>query len=156
MEKKSCSVCLTKPTPLQCDMCHEPSCKICSIYVDEDSFELFDHLPDSIRGKMFCPSCFNANVDSVLSDYQEALERAKDIDVFDITQGTETRLIKRIEKPIKVVDCKDREETLMRLAFQAAQRGCNTLVDTKLTSKKVQDGKWKKYIWSGTAVPVKR
>lgn len=103
---------------------------------------------------MFCPLCFNEKAEPILIEYQDILERAKSVDVFDKDQGTETRLIKRTEKPLRIVDCSDRKETLMRLAFIAAQKGFDTLVDTNITSRKVTNGRYKKLVWSGTAVPV--
>lgn len=88
-------------------------------------------------------------------DTQQALlEKAKNVDTFDKKQGSETRLIKRVEKPLKVTECDDREETLLRLAFLAAKKGYDTLVDVDIQSQKVGNKTYKKLVWNGTAVPV--
>ena len=57
--------------------------------------------------------------------------------------------------PIVINDCNDRSELLLRLAFLSAQKGFSTMVDVKIKSKKVGEGKaYRKVIWDGSAVPV--
>lgn len=60
----------------------------------------------------------------------------------------------RKEAPIKIDNCDDREETLLRLAFVAAQKNFDGLVDVELASKKVRDGSYQTHKWSGSAVPT--
>ncbi|MBT4763182.1 MAG: hypothetical protein HOO06_15925 [Bdellovibrionaceae bacterium] len=154
MEKDTCIVCCTNKTAILCDSCDQHSCKHCCYFIDEDSFELFKFLPDSMRGKAFCPNCYNDNVADELEQFQEALIRAKDVDVYGVEQSSETRLMRRTAKLLKVQDCDDRKEALMHLAFSAARDGFKTIVDVDLKSTKVGKGTYKKLIWSGTAVPL--
>ena len=80
---------------------------------------------------------------------------AKDVNVYVGNSDLRARAIRRIEKPVKIKDCASKEEALIRLGFLAAQKGFNTLVDVVLVSEKVGGVKrYKKLIWSGTAVPV--
>lgn len=155
MEKASCQSCFTAQTFLTCNLCEEHVCKSCARFVDEDEFEYPTLLPENIQNKTLCVSCFSKEADPVIEEYKTVLEKAKVVDVYDIKQGSETGLIKRIEKPLRIQDCDDREETLLRLAFLAAQKGYSTIVDVNLKSKKVeQGGKYKKLMWSGSGVPV--
>lgn len=102
----------------------------------------------------YCPECFNSQVQPEIEKYNELIEKARDINVFEKTQGKETRLIKRIEKPVKITDCPDRDEALLRLAFFAAEKNYNSIIDVDLIPKKVQDGRYQKTIWSGSGVPA--
>jgi hypothetical protein len=82
------------------------------------------------------------------------MEAAKEILVYEKSQGKETRLIKRIAKPVSVDHCADRNETILRLAFQAALAGYNGIIDVDLKSEKVRDGSYQTTRWSGTGVPT--
>lgn len=74
--------------------------------------------------------------------------------VFMKAQFKETRLIKRLEDPISVVACADYDETLLRLAFRAAQLNYNGIIDVDITSKKVRTGNYQTSVFSGTAIPA--
>lgn len=154
MQKQNCQTCSAVKTAVICDRCSEHTCKRCSFFIDDTVFDYTDFLPEEIKDKVFCTSCYYQDVDAVLVDYKELLEKAKAVNVYSSIQGAETGRIKRIEKPILVQDCDDREETLLRLAFFAAQKDYDTLVDVSIKSKKVGEGAYKKLVWSGTAVPV--
>lgn len=80
--------------------------------------------------------------------------RAENIIVFFKNQGKETRLIKRTEKPLRVTECDDREETLLRLAFLAAQNGFNGLIDVDIKAEKIFDHAYQTKNWTGIAMPV--
>ncbi|MCC2677947.1 MAG: hypothetical protein K0R29_523 [Pseudobdellovibrio sp.] len=82
------------------------------------------------------------------------METAKNILVFEISQGKETRLIKRKEAKLVVEECPDRDETMLRLAFQAAEKGFNAIIDVDIKSKKVKEGKYQHTMYSGTAIPA--
>lgn len=154
MAKVECQTCLNQKTAIKCSECEEATCKTCSYFIDDTIFEYTDLLPENIKDQVFCTPCYHKTADPVLLKYNQFLETAKNINVYGAKQGNETGLIKRIEKPIVVKDCSDREETLMRLAFYAAQRGYDTLVDVDIKSTKVGKGTYKKLIWTGKGVPV--
>jgi hypothetical protein len=157
MEKLECQSCLKNQTVLKCENCENPSCKDCSIVIDENEFEILDLLPIKIRGKSFCPNCFSKEAYPIIAEYNEILERAKQVDVYEIEQSQETNRMPRHEKPILVKESDDRDQTLLRLAFLAAQRGFNTIIDVDLKSKKSnQGGTYRKLVWSGSAIPINR
>lgn len=89
-----------------------------------------------------------------LNQYDELMEKAKNTLVYEKTQGKETRLIKRIEKPVYVKDCPDRAETMLRLAFFAAQAGYNAIIDVDLVPTKIRTGSYQTTNWSGSGIPA--
>ena len=119
-----------------------------------DSFRFLQPCPQDLAYSAYCGACFNQKVVPALESYQEVMRRAEDVIVFFKNQGKETRLIKRKEKPLKVIDCDDHDETLLRLAFLAAQANFNGLVDVEITSEKVFDHAYQTKKWNGCGVPV--
>lgn len=154
MEKAECIVCCKNKTAMLCDSCAQPSCKRCCYYVDAAAFEYLSYLPENIQNKVFCPNCYNDNISKELIEYEEILTRAKNLDIYIKKQSSETRLMRRISKPIKVDNCGDEKDALMRLAFKAAQLGYRTIVDVDLKAKKVGQGSYIKKVWSGFAIPI--
>lgn len=122
--------------------------------MEEDAFSFMAQVPPELKFSVYCPQCFDASVAPALSEYREALKRAKEILIFGKDQGKETRLLSRKEPPVQVLECDDREETLLRLAFFAAQGNFNGLIDVDLVSKKVRQGTYQTQKWSGTGVPT--
>lgn len=114
-------------------------------------------LPKELQYKGLCANCYHNEASDIIATYNEILERAKSVNVYDMKQTHETYKMNRHEKAVSVSECNDREETLLRLAFLAAQRGFNTLVDVSLQSKKLsQGGTYKKLVWSGKGIPLNR
>lgn len=129
-------------------------CKSCAHFLDEESFSFYSKVPAELAHTTYCESCFATNVAPELQRYEALLEKAKDILVYDKSQGKETRLLKRIEKPVQVKRCADYQETVLRLAFFAAQAGFNGIIDVDIKSEKVRDHAYQKTLYSGTAVPT--
>lgn len=154
MEKTSCYTC-QKPRPShQCGLCQEAICKNCAQFLDEDSFSYMTQVPVALSHQTYCNPCFSAQVSPELEAYNEKIDQAKNIIVFDIGQGKETRLMKRSEKPFKVENCVDREDALLRLAFFAVQSGFNALIDVSITSQKIRQGSYQTSQWHGSAIPT--
>lgn len=154
MSEKTCLSCSKKKALLECGVCHETVCKYCAQIVEDEQFSFLPEIPEKLSYTTYCIPCFDINVAADLEEYNRIMEAAKEIHVFDIGQGKETRLIKRIEDPVSVVDCPDRQEAILRLAFFAAQKNFNSLLDMNLTSRKVREGSRQRAIWSGTAIPA--
>ena len=90
-----------------------------------------------------------------LKNYDHVMTLAREVSVFLKSQGKETRLIKRLEDPIRVTDCADKEEILLRLAFLTVQAGFDTLVDVEITSEKVREGGYQRSKWQASGVPAR-
>lgn len=98
--------------------------------------------------------CFQSKVNPAQESYQKILARAKEVSVFYKKQHKQTRWFKRTEPPIEVLACDDENETILRLAFLAAQNNFNALLDLEISSKKVkQMGSYQTREWRGIATP---
>lgn len=82
------------------------------------------------------------------------MNAAQEIMVFMKVQNKETRNIKRLEEPVSVVDCADRAETILRLAFFTAQMNYNSVIDVDITSRKILTGNYQTTVFSGTGIPA--
>ena len=82
------------------------------------------------------------------------MRRARKVIVYVKNQGEETRLMRRQARPIKVTDCRDRDETLLRLAFFAADAGFNALLDVSIAARKVRNEGYQTMRWDGVAIPT--
>ena len=154
MEKKICYLCQKPKATLDCGICSEAICKSCTRFLDEDSFSFLKKVPQKLSHTTYCEPCFHSDVEPQFENYNRTLETAKNIAVFMKNQGKETRLIKRLEEPVQVVNCADHDETLLRLAFFAAEKGYNAIIDVELKSEKVRNGSYQTSSWTGTAVPT--
>ena len=117
---------------------------------------LDDAIPQLLKGGgVFCNSCFEAQVAPTLNEYDETMERAKQVFVFFEKESKETRLIRRSEKKFQVGGA-DSEDIVMKLAFLAAKAGFNAVVDIAVKGEKRRDGSYKLMTWtgSGTAAQV--
>lgn len=122
--------------------------------MDEGQFSFMADRPEELSHSVYCPECFNAHIAGPLEEYNETVEQAKEILIFDKSQGKETRLIKRVEDPVSVRDCRDYDEAVMRLAFFAVKAGYNSIVDMNLVSHKVKIDGYQTTLWSGAGVPA--
>lgn len=153
-ESLNCSCC-QKPKPqLECGLCKNAVCKKCANFVAEDAFSFLTKVSNELLHQVYCHSCFEEKVNSQLQSYQEQLEKARQVIVYDKKQTKETRLIKRSEEPLKVLGCRDREETLLRLAFLAVQKKYNALLDVEITSSSHREGSYLITRWQGSGVPT--
>lgn len=139
---------------MQCGSCEGDLCKACALILEDGQFSYLAKVPEILSHAIYCGPCYDTHVAPELEIYNNLLERAKDVTVFFKTQGKETRLMKRSEKAFRVENCPDRDETLMRLAFLAAQGNFNTLIDVDLTSEKVRVGGYQNLKWQGTGIPT--
>jgi hypothetical protein len=153
MENSVCCSCQSSKAPIQCGMCLEAVCKKCTEFLGEDAFSFSPYVAPEFSHAAYCRLCYDAKVAPEIEAYNDMKKQARDIFVFFKTESKESRLIKRLEDPIVVPECEDREETLLRLAFLAARANHNVIVDVDITSKKVRMGSYQTLTWSGTAIP---
>ncbi|MGE0764671.1 MAG: hypothetical protein AB7N80_15455 [Bdellovibrionales bacterium] len=151
----TCTVCQKPKANLTCGLCQELICKACAQFVDEDYFEFLSEAPTRFVQLTCCGPCFDIQVAPELDRYNQTLELAKNVFVFNKDQSKETRLIKRKLNPVRVVDCPDHDEAILRLAFQAVKVQCNAMVDVLVTPKKVKSGSYQTTLWSAQAIPVR-
>ena len=157
MSKTQCSTCLEPKATLQCKVCSTPQCKKCVQVVGDERLTYLDEaVPKLLKGGgVFCNSCFEKDIAPTLNDYDQIMERAKQVFVFFEKEGKETRLIRRSERKFNVAG-EDESDIVLKLAFLAAKSGFNAVVDIAVKGEKRRDGSYKLMTWtgSGTAAHV--
>lgn len=149
-----CSECQKNAAHLKCGLCEAALCRSCAEVCNEPDFSFFKVAPKGLLHGIFCETCFQQTVLPQIDVFNEVMDKAKDVMVYMKDQSKESRLFRRTEKPIVVENCNDREDTLLRLAFQAVQLGFNAIVDVELAPTKVIDHAYQTTSWRGVAMPV--
>lgn len=149
-----CQTCRKPKATLTCGACSEDVCKNCAQFLAEDAFSFLPEVAPELKHQVYCGVCYDRVVAPFRENYEKAMDAAREIQVFFKDQGKETRFIRRIEKPVKVRDCVDRDEALLRLAFFAVQAGYNGLIDVDLKSEKVRIDSYQTLKWSGSGIPA--
>lgn len=150
------NVCITCRKPkanYQCGLCEENLCKACAQFLN-DEFAFLEKIPQDLTHKIYCSVCFDDKVAAPLADYNSLMDQAKEVVFFRKDQSKLTGHIKRKEDPISIEDCDDEQESILRLAFKAAQERFNCLLDVKISTKKVVVGSHKKLVFSASAIPA--
>ncbi len=154
MSDLKCVTCQSTKANLICGHCQASTCKKCSHFLDEEHFIFLQPIPAELSHQCYCDHCFSEIVIPAQALYDETLEKAKNIMVFDRNQGKETRFIRRQERPFQIKNSKDQEEVTLRLAFLAAQKNYNAIIDVDIKGEKVRTGAYQTTIWSGSGVPA--
>jgi hypothetical protein len=149
-----CKTCKKPKANFSCGLCNEHVCKSCAHFIGEESFSFLKKIPTELTYNIYCTQCFDEKVGQPLAEYESTMKKAKEIIVFSKDETKKTGHLRRKELPYKVEDCEDEDETVMRLAFFAAQDGFNCLLDVHVTHRKIIVGSHKKTIFSGTAIPI--
>jgi hypothetical protein len=153
-EQLFCKTCRRPKANFNCGLCHELTCKSCAQFLGEDTFSFLKKIPNELHHNTYCAQCFDEKVSHSLSEYESTMDKAKNVMVFTKDETKKTGHLKRKEAAYLVENCEDEGETILRLAFYAAQDGFNCLLDVELRHKKIIVGSHKKTIYSGTATPI--
>ena len=154
MSASGCVACRNAKAPIRCGIFEGAVCKQCVQRLDKDTFHYLVEVPKDLTHKSYCNPCFSEKVATPLAHYQYTLGRARKVWVFIKSKSEETRLMSRSEKPLKVVDCVDEETALLRLAYLAAEKKVNALIDVDIVGKKVRNHGYQTSTWQGTGVPT--
>lgn len=151
--QNTCASCYKPKANYECPLCHEHVCKACVQFMEDGSFSFLKKIPDELTHSQYCPRCFDTKVAEPLNHYQELQEKAKEVIIFFKDEGQKTRLFSRKEPPVEVQECLDRDETILRLAFFAAEKKMNAIIDVDLKSHKIMNGSHRYSVWKGSAIP---
>lgn len=149
-----CSSCRLPKAHLICECCQASVCKKCSQVLRKDSFSFLNPVPTELTYRTYCGACFDEKVVPALDSYESLMEKAKNVIIFFRSASEETRLIRRSEKPMKITEGSDRDETILRLAFMAAQAGFNALLDVEVTPEKVRNRGYQTTKWQAFGIPT--
>jgi len=113
-----------------------------------------DKIPSYYEQGAFCQACYDQKIAPELNEYNDLVEKARNIDLFYKTQSKESRFIRRTEKALKVHDCEDKETAVLKLAFLAARAGFNILVDVETEFDKIRMHGWQTSKCHASAIPA--
>jgi hypothetical protein len=153
MDSAGCTYCQKPKAQLSCGLCKEAICRACAHITPENSFSFLNSIPEELNQGFYCPTCFDNKVEPELTAYRQALQRAKQVNIYYKKQSKESRLYKRHAAPIEVT-CADKDEAVLRLAFMAVKADFNTIVDVDLSAQKVRNEGYQTSIWKAKGIPV--
>jgi len=154
-DQTSCSICRrpSKSNP-DCGICHAHLCKKCAQVVSPDAFQ-FKSKPDAeLSHGTFCSACFQSKVEGALAEYEELLGKAKEVHFFFVNHKGRLPVVEQAKKKISVESCRDRDETILRLGFLAAELGYDAVVQGDVAVKKVRMGAYQTADWVGSGYPA--
>jgi len=154
MTTLTCKTCHKSKANYKCALCTDTICKSCAEFLDENTFSFLKSVPEELKFSCYCINCFDEKVRATFEDYNETMEKAKDIIIYSKEQSKLTRLLKKKEPAYVVENCEDQQECLMRMSFMAVKAKFNCLVDVQFNSKKIIVGSHKKTIWSASGIPI--
>ncbi len=153
-EQSLCVTCQKSNAPLECGVCKSAVCKNCADFLAEDAFQYIDERPVILNGLVYCQSCYLSAIAPEIENYNQILAQAEDVRIFDRSQTKETRLMKRNEKPLQVKNCLDPQEATMKLAYLAALKNFNAIIDVDIKTTKIRDGSYQTSECSGIGFPT--
>lgn len=150
-----CTTCRSPKAPLQCQCCHEPLCKSCIQHLEEGTFSFLPKVPTELSHTQYCTVCYDQHIADALTEYNATLEKAKDVYIFYLGRKGNLPVFEQSKRKLSIAQCSDRDEILLRLAFQAAQLGFNAITQTDVIRTKVRDGAYQTMSWSVSGFPAK-
>ena len=93
MENNGCVTCGKSKATLVCGACSASVCKYCAQILEDGAFSYLAKIPAALSHQVYCGTCYDKDVAAELQNYNETMERAKEIQVFFKAQSKETRLI---------------------------------------------------------------
>ncbi|MBX9766773.1 MAG: hypothetical protein K2X47_05830 [Bdellovibrionales bacterium] len=82
------------------------------------------------------------------------MSRARKVLVIDKPRRMPLPLIKKSKQLLTVRECADKDEALMRLAFQAAELGFNAIIKVEMEYQKVRIQDYQTTLWHATGFPA--
>lgn len=122
--------------------------------LNEGTFAFLADIPEELTHLHYCYPCYSSKVEPVIETYNQTMELAREVYFFFTTQKRTPPIIRKSKDKIKVANCLDRDETILRMGFQAASKGFNAVVDAEVLSVKVRNESYQKSIWSGVGYPA--
>lgn len=151
---QSCDSCRNPEADLACELCKKALCDQCVLSPPLDSFSMMKKIPVDLTHTEYCRFCYDDKVEPALQKYEETLELAKNVFIFFKTQRKEIPLIRKTKDKLEVKECPDRDETILRLAYMAAELGFNAVIETDVYAEKIRNHAHQKMRWQGTGSPA--
>ncbi len=152
--EQKCETCRSDDVTDACKLCENPICDDCILAPPLHTFSLLETIPEPLSHVVYCRFCYDEKVEPEVVRYAENLEKANESFIFFKTQRKEIPLIKKSKEIMRVVDCDDRDETILRMAFIAAEKGFNAVIDVEVQHQKIRNHQHHTHRWSGTGSPA--
>lgn len=149
-----CLNCQSQKTIFACGLCEGALCKNCTEFVEPGSFSFLQALPKELSHRHYCFSCFGGTVQPALQRYHRTMFLARQVLVIDKPRRMPLPLLKSSKQRLSVQKCADKEEALMRLAFQAADLGFNAIIKVDMKYEKVRMDGYQTTRWHATGYPA--
>jgi hypothetical protein len=145
-----CVSCRRLKANLTCGLCAESVCKKCAHRLGHNAFQFLEEKPEAFTHTAYCDPCYASEVEEAFLAYEADVEKARGVFIFFKTQRKEIPLVKKTNDTLSIVDCIDRDEAILRMAFQSARAGYNAVIEVEVSARKVKEEAYQKYLWKGT------
>lgn len=149
-----CETCRKPEASVECPLCQNSICEDCVLAPAPGAFSLLPVIPKKLAHTKYCRFCFDEHVEPEFVKYQETLEKAENVFVFFTTQRKEIPLIRKVRDLLEVTDCPDRDETILRLAYMAAAKDFNAVIQVEVEHEKIRNHAFQKTRWKGRGFPA--
>lgn len=154
-DDRICVICLAPKAPKTCGLCNGPVCKGCQEAVTSQTFMYMASVPAKLSHSNYCVRCYDDQIVPELNAYEAMTEKAKDVYYLSKAYPGYIRVLQRHTKRVTVENCDDRRDTIIRMAFAAAEMGFNAIIEADVESFKSRNGKYQSSSWKGSAMPAK-
>lgn len=151
---KTCETCRQPNASTECELCANALCEDCVLAPPHGTFSLQATTPAELMKTTYCRFCYDEKVEPAVAKYEETKALAEEVFIFFTTQRKEIPLIRKSKEVLRVPECTDRDETILRLAFMAAGKGFNAVIETEVSAEKIRNHAHQKMRWKGTGVPA--
>jgi hypothetical protein len=151
---KNCVCGRTQEPSLKCALCQGPCCKKCVEHLPAETFSFMWKIPNELTHSQYCLACYATKVRPGLMEYNQIMKRAKQIMILDKPRRRPLTILKKFQETLQVKNCPDREETVLRLAFKAAELGFNSVIRVNVDYKKIRDEGYQHMVWQGSGIAV--
>jgi len=138
----------------QCGLCHNALCKKCIFPLKKSFFSFLKEVPEELTHTAYCNGCYHQKVAPAMEIYLETMQRAEGLYVFE-KATRHVPLIMRSKHKMSVENCVDRKETILRLAFWAAEQAFNAVTGIEVVCEKVRLNGYQTSKWSATGYASK-
>lgn len=151
---ETCVSCRKSTAESLCGVCGESVCRKCRQFLGEDEFPWAPERPPALRHTYYCDGCFAEHVEPFRDDYEATCELARNINIFFKHSKSLFKVRRRATHGVEIQGGVDRDETILRMAFQAARLGFNALTEVEVESAKIRHAGWQKSTWTGRGWPA--
>lgn len=154
MNQAVCSICRHAKAYANCGLCETALCKDCEQFLEPDHFAFLDPIPKNLTLAHYCSNCFDEHVTPTQVTYTATMERAREVYIIFDSQHVPGAVRKKAKRTVTISNCKDRDETILRLGFRTIEQGFNAMIHVEVFATQIRNHAHQKNSWTGTGLPV--